>query len=873
MAEEVKYIPYGTGEIDYNQFLENSANQVQSYVNSQPWSQKRKRSFLNAYQDLMTRGVTGASNTTGVWTVNHNGEQIDLNSLSKIDREMYGEAAYFIQQQMSGLPTKQAQQQKTQEEKSKLPLFDNNYFTSQFHTHISNNMFGGRDWTTQEDWNVLDERGDNGLRGTTNRANKLADMLQSYSDSLEEGKYNFENTPFKDLNDLKSRIGNTISALRDNNPDNDTEALNQIGLKYNDYLYNGSNDSFKKDGYEGNYGDYYGRYLPEQQELKAKQEREAQAAKVAKAKANQYKRFRFLKGTGKSLQDLSKYPDIMGQLNGYAQLQTPLSNDQKQEIIGAFRGAAANGQLQNLSREELQRFGSGYANQPNRLKKLPGLEGFYWDTIGDRVIQPFVESADTTGNGFQTLVNNSSEGAQRQQAAQRKLDNGWEAEDYLRMGAMAQDIAGGIAAWTGPYGMAASGVLGLTSLGTNLAADVADESLSGWDVAKNAGVNLGLAAVGMVPGLGMASRTGKWLANIARWAPRLLTIQALKDSPEIYASIKKAIDTPSEVTNQDWKNIAYGLSIAAGLSRGAKGIVNNRKYKPTISQETKTETYITTKSGKKIAATKEQVEAINKAGRKGGNEKANEELRKLKGAENEEVGITFKTGIKGKADPSNRIKLETSTTSIGQSPQVQRYSRALAIQNVRDRNNHPILSRFLPTNYELYRGAANFKLPNVNVIDQAKKVWNPVSQREFKSGNRPQTKIEVNNQKMVENALNPPQRKLRRETKVIKEGETQEATLQDGQKYTFGFKNNTVTIQGNGQNITKPVSTYEEAKLLIANFIKEQNSKVTAQQVNGMRKLSPEFIKSIRDLKRKGFLYKEGGTLDKTISDFLNNNI
>ena len=46
MAEEVKYIPYGTGEIDYNQFLENSANQVQSYVNSQPWSQKRKRSFL-----------------------------------------------------------------------------------------------------------------------------------------------------------------------------------------------------------------------------------------------------------------------------------------------------------------------------------------------------------------------------------------------------------------------------------------------------------------------------------------------------------------------------------------------------------------------------------------------------------------------------------------------------------------------------------------------------------------------------------------------------------------------------------------------------------------------------------------------------------
>jgi hypothetical protein len=72
--------------------------------------------------------------------------------------------------------------------------------------------------------------------------------------------------------------------------------------------------------------------------------------------------------------------------------------------------------------------------------------------------------------------------------------------------------------------MATSGILGLTSLGTNMAADIADESVSGWDVVKNAGVNLGLAAVGMVPGLGLASKTGKWITNIAKWAPRLLTL-------------------------------------------------------------------------------------------------------------------------------------------------------------------------------------------------------------------------------------------------------------------------------------------------------------------------------------------------------------
>jgi len=26
-------------------------------------------------------------------------------------------------------------------------------------------MFGGRDWSTSEDWNPLDERGENGIRG------------------------------------------------------------------------------------------------------------------------------------------------------------------------------------------------------------------------------------------------------------------------------------------------------------------------------------------------------------------------------------------------------------------------------------------------------------------------------------------------------------------------------------------------------------------------------------------------------------------------------------------------------------------------------------------------------------------------------------
>jgi hypothetical protein len=92
------------------------------------------------------------------------------------------------------------------------------------------------------------------------------------------------------------------------------------------------------------------------------------------------------------------------------------------------------------------------------------------------------------------------------------------------MGAMAQDIAGGLAAWAPVYGTATSAGLGLTSMLTNLSADAMDDSLTKRDVAKNALINTGLGLVGMVPGLGLASRTGKWLTNIIKWAPRLLTL-------------------------------------------------------------------------------------------------------------------------------------------------------------------------------------------------------------------------------------------------------------------------------------------------------------------------------------------------------------
>jgi hypothetical protein len=124
---------------------------------------------MSAYSDLMNRGIQGASNGTGQWMIDVGGDALPFDSMDKKDREMYQEAAYFIQQQMSGIPTKASleedEKKKEEEEKKDLPLFDNKYFTEGLHSYIGNQMFGGRDWSTSEDWNPLDERGDKGLRG------------------------------------------------------------------------------------------------------------------------------------------------------------------------------------------------------------------------------------------------------------------------------------------------------------------------------------------------------------------------------------------------------------------------------------------------------------------------------------------------------------------------------------------------------------------------------------------------------------------------------------------------------------------------------------------------------------------------------------
>lgn len=820
------YIKYGDIDVDQEAYLKAIADNAEAYLASRPWSEKQKNKWRNAYSDIVSQGITGASISTdgqnaGKWQINYNGN-LSIDSMGKRDKETYQDAAYFLHSQMESLSKNNIRKQ--EETEKELPVFDNKTFTTGLHKQISNNIFGGSTWDTQKDWNIKDERDSTGKRGTQKRAELLAQELEKYRDSLEEGKYNFEGSPFTDLNDLKSRITDAVAALRTPDQNDDIDPLNRIGLKARDYLYDGLDDIYKQDD-EGNtitYRDYVN--FQNQQNLLRQQQQEQQQQQ----------------------------------------------QQQQQQI------------------EEEQKPNERAAIIADMKKKVKDYK--------DLVFNPSRE------NERQLIA--------KEKANNRKIfDEGLQFEDYARMGAMAQDIAGTVAAFIPGYGTATSGALGLTSLGTNMAADIADKSLSKWDIIKNAGVNLGLAAVGMVPGLGLASKSGKWITNIAKWAPRLLTLQAIKDLPDSYNSIQKAITNPKEVTNQDWKNIAYGLSVVAGLTRGTKGLANDRKFKPAFSQTTEEKVSVTTSKNRKIVLNDEQANKIKKLNLKD-KEKANKELKDiLKLSDDETVNIS--RPIIGK----NKIITERENVPTGLSTRAQKYREWLENQNEIIKNNHPRLSKHFKTDYDIYKANTQTSFPTFgtnrfdNLRDKLKARWNPLSDESLQRkgikiteetskvtptnttstnttptntpvANTPSTNntptnnnvnLKVRNdakfyRNTINEALNP-----KRSSKPLYAG-TSGNIVVNGTNIKFNYSKNAkgdleLIIDKGGNISTHTIDKTRgsfHAKELVAKTIesarKESRNQHRQNKTKNDQKMS-DFISQIKKLKKQGFL-KHGGIID-----------
>mgnify|MGYP007092154424 CR=1 FL=1 len=70
----------------------------------------------------------------------------------------------------------------------------------------------------------------------------LSDLLQSYSDSVTDDKFDFTGTPYKDASELKGRIQEAITALGTEDKRDDMEKLYAIGLDPAEWFNDGSGD-------------------------------------------------------------------------------------------------------------------------------------------------------------------------------------------------------------------------------------------------------------------------------------------------------------------------------------------------------------------------------------------------------------------------------------------------------------------------------------------------------------------------------------------------------------------------------------------------------------------------------------------------------
>ena len=214
----------------------------------------------------------------------------------------------------------------------------------------------------------------------------------------------------------------------------------------------------------------------------------------------------------------------------------------------------------------------------------------------------------------------------------------WEYEDYARLVSAGADVGSMITSFVPGYGTAASAALGVGSTIGNFTADLADESVGVGSAFLNAGAGLGMDLVGLIPGLGAAGKGSKIVKNLLKVAPKLITIWSASTSfaPAMQAFNKLKDKGAKEMTVEDWKALANGLTAAAGVIRwgaaAAKNKINTHKYGTT----TRT---VTTKSGKQVQMSEDEFQRIKRAS---GIEGQNEALQAVEGAKGEQLPTTFK---------------------------------------------------------------------------------------------------------------------------------------------------------------------------------------------------------------------------------------
>ena len=115
---------------------------------------------------------------------------------------------------------------------------------------------------------------------------------------------------------------------------------------------------------------------------------------------------------------------------------------------------------------------------------------------------------------------------------------------------------------------------------------MSDDAVTTGEMWKNLGLNLGMDALGLIPGGGAASKMGKIVKTLKSTVPLIVALPGVvslfANSPEIAASWKKAFvgdsdEGGSKMDYQDYMNILQVLNVAAGATNIARNTYQSAK--------------------------------------------------------------------------------------------------------------------------------------------------------------------------------------------------------------------------------------------------------------------------------------------------------
>ena len=316
---------------------------------------------------------------------------------------------------------------------------------------------------------------------------------------------------------------------------------------------------------------------------------------------------------------------------------------------------------------------------------------------------------------LQKAVTNSGKTEEQYKASQRKLSEGLQDQDIARLVGLGTDLVALGASYAPVYGTAVSAAAGILGIGADLTADMLDESLSGWDVAKNAGINLGLSALALIPGLGsvkIAAKAKKMMKLIPHAISTLAGLGIVFDD-DVHKSISKILNNPKDFNNDDMRNIALFSKALMGLNATAVNTYKGQKFnslKPTEKANGKYNV-----NGKQL--TEKEIETINKVGKEKGNDEALAKFREITGDSNAELpsNVDFKQKGLFKGARSTEVSgdpiMEPGMLS-------QKDNIRLAVQRARSmkfKRDNPQLSKYLNTDYNIFYKGERALLPGINL--------------------------------------------------------------------------------------------------------------------------------------------------------------